>query len=337
MKSKSFMLMILSMGFGLIAAIGISQVMGRNNAPVVQAPKMGPVLVAADHIDHNALLTEENVKIENWPLEIIPETAVTDIEEIDDMAITTRLSKGSPIMMPDLAHKNDLGRLSIPDGYKVVAIKVSEDDTIAGLLNPGDKVDVIGLFKTADRDGTMRTFSKTFLKALRVFSVNAQMRATAGNRTETSTRGSAIVGVLVTERQSEAIVYVQKTGQLKLVLRGDHVEGDDDDMNDLLSFRGRKTKPTKSRPESEENNSFQTTFGSVSNPAQDANTMVVWNGPTAERYKFQRGSLPQSTERNAPSKPAPDMLNLEKDNDQDESDSFDESDRGLEEDQYPAQ
>ncbi len=55
MKSKSFMLMILSMGFGLIAAIGISQVMGRNNGPAVKAPKMGPVLVAADHLDHNAL------------------------------------------------------------------------------------------------------------------------------------------------------------------------------------------------------------------------------------------------------------------------------------------
>ena len=235
MKSKSFMLMILSMGFGLIAAIGISQVMGRNNGPVVAAPKMGPVLVAADSLDHKTLLNEENVRIENWPIEIIPEAAATSIEQITDMAIKTRMSKGLPIMMNDLVHKNEVSRLNIPDGYKVVAIKVSEDDTIAGLLNPGDRVDVIGLFKTTSRTGEKRSFSKTFLKGLRVFSVNSQMTANTGSRSESSTRGNAIVGVLVTEKQSEAIVYVQKTGTLKLVLRGDELEVDNND-EDLLAF-----------------------------------------------------------------------------------------------------
>ena len=81
MKSKSFMLMILSMGFGLIAAIGISQVMGRSKGSNQPAQKMAPVLVAADHLDMNVLLTEENVKIENWPEAIIPEDAAVALED----------------------------------------------------------------------------------------------------------------------------------------------------------------------------------------------------------------------------------------------------------------
>ena len=320
MKSKSFMLMILSMGFGLIAAIGISQVMGRNNSPVVAAPKMGPVLVAADSLDHKTLLGEENVRIENWPIEIIPEAAATSIEQITDMAIRTRMSKGLPIMMNDLVHKNEVSRLNIPDGYKVVAIKVSEDDTIAGLLNPGDRVDVIGLFKTTSRTGEKRSFSKTFLKGLRVFSVNSQMTANTGSRSESSTRGNAIVGVLVTEKQSEAIVYVQKTGTLKLVLRGDELEVDNND-EDLLAFG--LPDPEQEDLEDEENSrSMSVSFG--------GNSMVIWEGNDPETFTFKAGSLPTSS---SPRNLIKNEGSEERD-DEESSDRFDESDRRLEEDQY---
>ena len=47
MKSKSFMLMVLSMGFGLVAAIGISQVLGQKSANAEPEKAMGPVIVAA--------------------------------------------------------------------------------------------------------------------------------------------------------------------------------------------------------------------------------------------------------------------------------------------------
>lgn len=317
------MLMILSMGFGLIAAIGISQVMGRNNGPVVAAPKMGPVLVAAAALDHKALLNEENVRIENWPLEIIPENAATKIEDIHDMAIRTRLSKGLPIMVTDLMNKKEVSTLHIPVGYKVVAIKVSEDDTIAGLLNPGDKVDVIGLFKTSSRTGEKRTFSKTFLKALRVFSVNSQMTANTGSRTESSTRGNAIVGVLVTEKQSEAIVYVQKTGQLKLVLRGDDI-GEDNNDEDLLAF-GFPDQEQDDIDDAKSDDAAQSL-----SLAYHSNSMVIWEGNDAETFTFKAGSLPESSSRNRMSS----GNDEEGDGSDENSDSFDESDRGLEEDQY---
>jgi pilus assembly protein CpaB len=323
MKSKSFMLMILSMGFGLIAAIGISQVMGRNDGPVVAGPKMAPVLVAAAALDHKALLNEENVRIENWPIEIIPEAAATNIDQIKDMAIRTRMSKGLPIMMTDLVNKNDVSRLNIPKGYKVVAIKVSEDDTIAGLLNPGDKVDVIGLFKTQSRTGEKRTFSKTFLKALRVFSVNSQMIANTGSRTESSTRGNAIVGVLVTEKQSEAIVYVQKTGTLKLVLRGDTMDEEDNNDEDLLAFGF----PDQEQDDIDDKNQDDATS---SMSVGYGNSMVIWEGNDPETFTFKSGALPEPSNRSSLSK----NNDQEERDDEESSDSFDESDRRLEEDQY---
>lgn len=289
MKSKSLMLMVLSMGFGLIAAIGISQVMGRSKTAAAPVTQMGPVLVAADHLDVHTELTEENVKIENWPANIIPEGAATSLEDIDSMVVNSRVGKGMPLLAGSMIHETEKERLGIPEGFKVSAIKVSGDDTIHGLLNPGDKVDIIGFFKKRGRDGQMQTTSRTFLKGLRVYSVDGNRRA--GNREESSKSGGAIVGVLVNEKQSEDIYYVQKTGEIKLVLRGDYHEGDDnpESLDDIMDW--------DTELADDDDDSSQPEFDQLPPPLPGKTTnMVVWQGKDPQIFTFQGESgLPTPT------------------------------------------
>jgi len=248
MKSKQMTLMVLSIGFGLIAAIGISQVMGRSST-AQPAIEMGPVLVAADHLDIYSKLTEENVKIENWPANIIPENAATSLEDIKDTIVLSRLSKGMPIvdsqMVNEKEHINN--RLTIP------------------------------------------ATSKTFLKALRVWSVDGSLRA---NREEGGNgSGSAIVGVLVNEKQSEDIYFAQKTGQIKLVLRGDYVEGDDDvdDLSELLNWdneqeAGALADDLVDTPASSRGSSTR---------GQSGQRMIIWERGSAREITFASpNSLP---------------------------------------------
>ncbi len=355
MKSKSFMLMILSMGFGLVAAIGISQVMGRSNGKEAVAAPTAPVLVAKADLEHNAFLSEENVSLENWPLEIVPENAANSLEQITDMACKQALNKGMPIMLTTLVHKKQIIDINIPKGSNVMAIKVDEDGTIAGLMKPGDKVNVIGFFKTKDGSGQV---SKTFLKGVRVWSVNAQMTAQSGTREETSSKGSAIVGLLVTERQAEAIVHVQKTGSLQLVLRGDHVEeGDGDTLNsevfgmsgDVEQTAATTTSVETTTPEKSPTSGFSL-FGGTKKAVESS--MVVWNGSEPQKVLFQDGKLPDSSFRRPTpgAKPGPPVFTGPPAPDTSaspttpvtpatpdasvKSDTFDDSDRGLEEDQY---
>lgn len=290
MKSKSMMLMVLSMGFGLIAAIGISQVMGRSSS-AQPAVTMGSVLVAADHLDIHAPLTEENVKIENWPANIIPEDAVTSLEDITDKIVLSRLSKGMPIVGSQcITEKEHMkNRLTIPEGFKVVAIKVAGDDTISGLLNPGDKVDVIGFFKNRGPNREIQTTSKTFLKALRVWSVDGSrqaMREEGGG----SGGGNAIVGVLVNEKQSEDIYFAQKTGDIKLVLRGDYVEGDDEveDLADLMNW-------DRDGGNDEEEMASKLVPSAGSSTRGSASRMVIWERGSPREITFAANKLPMET------------------------------------------
>lgn len=225
MKSKSLILLVLSIGFGLLAAIGISQVM-KNNVVADTSEPMGQVVLAASSLILNTELTEENVKIATWRTSIIPPEAITSLEEIKDMVNITPLSQGLPIVKGAIQHKSAGTGPPIPNGMKVVAVRVSADDTIGNLLNPGNKVDVIGVFKQRDPNTNHTTTnSRTFLKALQVYSIGNKTQV---DITKSQGNGSAnsIVGLLVTEKQSEALVFVQDTGSIKLVLRGDDAEND---------------------------------------------------------------------------------------------------------------
>jgi len=322
MKSKSLILMIVSLGFGLIAAIGISQVMGKGNANAKPEIQMGPVIVALSELGHGEELTEENCKIENWPADIIPEEACRSMEELKGMAITHRLSKSLPIMRSDILKASEIGVVKIPAGYKVVAIKVGSDDTLSGLLQPGHKVDVIGVVKVKnDNDNQTKTISETFLRNVEVFSVDARTRIRG--KGEAGANGSAVVGVLLKEQQAEQLVWIQKVARLKLVIRGEEEDGDEEahlDQEKFDSIFGIANSDLQ-------DNGTKTV--STGNDADDYTTRVI-TGNAVETVKFIGGNRVGGTSTSLQS-PTSDSAGS---GDSSESNDIDS---GLEEDQYPGE
>ena len=318
MKSKSMILMVVSLGFGLVAAIGISKVMGGSSGPDKPAVKTGPVLVAASQFDHGTLLTEENIKVEDWPLQIIPENAVTDIEDVKNMAITTRLSKGLAILKTDIVNKNEIRNLAIPSGFKVVAIKVAADDTINGLLAPGDIVDVIGVVSVPDKQNprNRQTIAETFLKRLTVFSVNENMRA-GGARELTAAKNNSIVSILVNERQSEQIFKLTQVATIKLVLRGDDAEGVHDE--DAI-------EETENKLEEVLGGVLPTVPDAVVADAGDEHTMRIYHGGQGKTFKFNGDQPVDSKQQSVPVVPS-EVSNL---NDSVEFDRSNENESGFE-------
>lgn len=327
MKSKSMILMFVSLGFGLIAAIGISQVMGKNQGSPQPTKSMTPVLVAIEHLALNDKLTAENVRIDHWPTEIVPEDAAVDLAEIEDQAVTTAVAKGMPILKKDMIPYANITRLPIPPNFKVVAIKVSSADTINGLLRPGDHVDVIGVFKTREAGQTV-SISKTFLKNVSVFSVDDSFH-NEGPREAGNSKSNSIVGVLVNERQSEHLVLVQKVAQLKLALRGNNIDDDEDtelaDMDEEIKrLLGGGATPEEG---GNDGNESESDFRYVSK-SEDFEQRV-WNG--SEMVTFIHGEDGSITQEGGEATP---FGAANPDGAADNAKSRD-LDSDLEEDQYP--
>lgn len=286
---------MISLGFGLVAAIGISQVMGRGNSSQVPTIQKKKVLVAAVDLEHNSLLDKEKVKIEEWPVEIIPPNAASKLEEIEEMATRQSLAKGMPIITTSIVHKKKLNDIDIPKGYTVISIKVKASDTHHGMLQPGDKVNVIGMLKSDKRP------AKTFLRGLRVWSVNSQLTAKSVSREESSSNTDAIVGILANERQSELIFQVQSRGELKLVLRGDHTELDNEEGVDqegisALGLDGSSMDDMTAVPTTapaNQDSGIASWF--APQKSTDTKTMKVWNFTKdkreAEKVIFRNGEV----------------------------------------------
>lgn len=220
MKSKSLILMVVSLFFGLIAAVGISQVMGRNNGtgPAKQV-KLLPVVVATEFLDHDTQLNEKNCKIENWPAEIVPENSAKSLEELQHKAVTTRINKGVPISLNDVVDITQISTLMIPPGYRVQGVKVSEEDVVNGLIQPGDHIDLIGFFENTNNKGEKNMRITTFMKNVKVFSIDGNTRRDPGPRKVSGGGGEQVLGLLVTLKQAEQIVLVQRVATLRVVLR----------------------------------------------------------------------------------------------------------------------
>ncbi len=323
MKSKSMILMFVSLGFGLIAAIGISQVMGKNQGSTQPTRAMTPVLVAVDYLDHNAKLTPENVKIDHWPTDIVPEDAISDLVDIEEQAIARSVARGMPILKKHLVPYASIDRLPIPPGFKAVAIKVSADDTINGLLQPGDHVDVIGVFKTREA-GENISVSKTFLKNVKIFSVDDSYN-NSGPREAGNAKNNSIVGVLVNERQSEHLVLVQKVAQLKLALRGDY--SDDEDDIDLAAMDEELKKYLGGAQPVDEDD--DTAGYQYTSRKPEGFPQRVWNGSEmVEYFHGKDGSITQEGGEVTP-------FGAANPNDVEDNSNSRDLDSDLEEDQYP--
>lgn len=219
MKSKSIFLMAVSLGFGLVAAIGITQVMGRSNksGPVKEEKRL-PVLIAVKDIDANQELVVDMFREEEWPARLIPEGVVTTLEEIEGMVSVSRVKEKGIVLQANLLDKDRVREKRIPSGYKVIGIKLGADDHLYGLLEPGDLVDIMAIFRGENGDIASGT-TRTFLRKVKVWSIGSRTRKV--EEMELDAKGSTVVGLLVDESQSEKIIHAQRIAELKLAMRGD--------------------------------------------------------------------------------------------------------------------
>ena len=74
MRAKSFALLVLALGCGLVASIGITQVMSKEDAgPVAAAGEADTVFVAIEDIGLGDILEPNMLRLEQWPKDKVPE------------------------------------------------------------------------------------------------------------------------------------------------------------------------------------------------------------------------------------------------------------------------
>lgn len=115
---------------------------------------------------------------------------------------------------------------TVPKGYRVVAMKAS-DVSIANLVQPGDRVDVMAYFNKSEL--IPRTMTKTVLMGVRVYALDGDTERKVGEDRPKSLR---TIQLLIHEKDADAWTYANELGKVRLSLGSDADYSNQDGSNE---------------------------------------------------------------------------------------------------------
>ncbi len=218
MRPKSLILLSLALGCGLVASVGINQVMSKGS-PVVQAPsEKVSVFVAKKEIAMNDLITPDMLTAKQMPKDVVPPGALTSLKDVEDRRAATRIIVDDILLDAKLLKKGEKGRGSdhIPPGMRSVAIKVDATSASGFLVRQGDHVDLMVYLRKNGANGVQNTMIKTFLQNVRILAADNVLTESADGKGQKTMK---TVSLLVTPEQAEVVTIAASMGKITLSLR----------------------------------------------------------------------------------------------------------------------
>ncbi len=253
MRPKSLLLLALALGCGLVASIGISQVMDRNASKTVTSFETAPIYIAMHNINQGDPIDGSMVTLQEWPKDKIPQGVITELEDLEGRRPRTVIIEGEPILEAKLLAVGELEDpiSQIPKNMRLKTISVDAQTSAAGLLAPGDRVDIQLFVARNPSAGIEISKTKIILQDVRVFAVDqAVQRAIEGDDSRAIAK---TISLVLTPEQANRVALAEQVGELSLIPRSP----DDDSMVDageinLEDLLGESTNSKNSR-EKEQN------------------------------------------------------------------------------------
>jgi pilus assembly protein CpaB len=282
MRAKTLILFMIAISCGLVASIGVSQYMERGGKGGTGADTT-KIFVAITDINIGDQLNEQNIRLEEWPKQRVPEGAISQLDDLQDRFPRTRLYAGEPILRAKLMDSNDGSKsVDIPKGFRVVSVKVSMESSVSGLVQPGDRVDLMVLLKKSNE--VPETGTRTILRDVNIFAVDSETERNVD--ADGSSSVLRTVSLLVKPDQAETITLASGLGSLFLTLR----RPDDDQQDDSEGITVHKllgSEPESARSVAE---AATTVVPTQAGPEQPG--FVQWLAQTAAAVAPQVADIP---------------------------------------------
>jgi pilus assembly protein CpaB len=236
MKTKSMVLLAMALGCGLVAMLGVQQILSGEQ----KVKDTVPVLVAKQEIGAGMKLEASQVAFEDWPRENVPPGAVTTPAQYEERALKVRAYPGDVILQAKLGEKGEYGAsTTIAKGLRVVTVPVNMTSVHSGMIRPGDRIDVLCTYTTRRPGGGEFSRTKTVLEYIEVFAIDRN-REGEGTETNKGTKAENL-SVLVTPEQAHVLMLAANKGKLQMALRNGedksspHVAAVDDKIFDEIA------------------------------------------------------------------------------------------------------
>jgi len=221
-----FLVMALGLaGFGTVTWISVHPSSQPGNAAVAAAADVR-VYAAAHMLRPGALLKSDDVTLIKLPATDVADGALREGSvqpgDITGSMLRRTLRQGEPMLGSDLLHPADRGFLAavLAPGMRAISVGVDVITGAAGLIWPGDHVDVLltQSLDDATRPAGQRVAAHTVLSDIRVIAIDQKL-AEGASPDGTGIKPAATVTLEVSSLQSERVAVAARIGRLSLVVR----------------------------------------------------------------------------------------------------------------------
>ncbi|HZZ10879.1 MAG TPA: Flp pilus assembly protein CpaB [Paraburkholderia sp.] len=214
----------------LVVAAGIFAVVARSmfvasSGP--REPKTDLVQVAANDLPEGLLLRDGDFEWRAVPHGTAPSGAIIkgqDAKDLHGALLRHAIAKNAPVTGDDVLASNDPGFLAaiLKPGMRAVSVAIDDVSGNAGLIQPGDYVDLLLTQELNQQDVTrdMSVTSETVVQRIRVLAVGSEFQRPKTGAAQFETRNNArTVTLEVTAHRAEVVAVAAKLGSLSLALR----------------------------------------------------------------------------------------------------------------------
>lgn len=233
MRNTSIIVLVAAILLGLLAVAGVQGVLSARSGAAADV-SMTTVVVARKPLEFGNELTIEALQEREWPANAVPEGSFAKIDEVvgaERRVALRSIAVGEPVLKDKVSGFGGRAALSqvIEEGYRAVAVRISDVSGAGGFILPGDRVDVlVTISPSGDR---LDTLTNILLENVRVLAIDQEA--------DESTGGAIVAQAATIEVKpddAQRIALASTIGTLSLSLRNTLAVADDAE------------KPAASRP-----------------------------------------------------------------------------------------
>lgn len=182
-------------------------------------PVMTAEVVAAQDIPAGSILTPQLLTTRQVPQQYMGPGAITNPNLAVGKLLRIPLVQGEAVRTNFLATKQQLGpagfAFQIPKGMRAMTVPVDVESGLAGMLQPGDRLDAMALFPP---NVNGQTEAKIFMDKLLILMTGTQQAVPSGTQAAAAASYSTIT-LAVTPQQATTLAMAEKTGTIQFLLR----------------------------------------------------------------------------------------------------------------------
>ena len=232
--------------FGLAGALGLAGFVATQQYLHGQEDEQKvPVLVARTAIRVGDPVTPENSGFKEIAVSALPQEPITDPAQFEGKYAGSNFGPGEVMVQTKVSADFGNDSRKIPKGMRAFTTFVDKTKSHAGLLRPGDRVDVVGSFDVSETDPLTKQRKRfktirTVLGDVEVWAVGAAVvgadqSGDREDRKDTSRSGTSTVSLLVDPQQAVRLAGAESEGKLFLSLRHPDDDSDPGDISFVTS------------------------------------------------------------------------------------------------------